>query len=221
MRAFWLSVVVCAGLGCSDPFPPLENVTAPLDDTSPDDTSLPPYVPPVDTSPPEDTGDGPTITEPPPRPNDVTFSIDLERIELLTRGCEDSLNGPAVEVYYELQVGDVNGFPLFLRTEPSSSVKLFPVGHPDAAPLELESDPVELHLNEDGTDSLFLIGQIWDDDTASRDLIGTFDVTWSDPAEVDVGTLTFTDEGPTENEPDDRCSVSLVVTIAQIDPKPE
>lgn len=219
MRARWLGALAAfAAVGCGDPFPPLDNDPVPLDDTTPDDTAVTPPPPPEDTAPTGDTGDGKVPEPDPPRPNDITFSIDLQRIEMLKQGCDGGTNGPRAEVYWDLQVGDENGFPLFLSIGPSNAIDMYDASDERWAPHELEADPVELRLNEDGTDSIFIIGQIWEDDTLSRDLIGAIDVVFSDPAEVDTGTITYTREGPTENEPDKRCSVSLIVDIQQVDP---
>ncbi|MEM6931895.1 MAG: hypothetical protein AAF602_33490, partial [Myxococcota bacterium] len=81
MRVGWFGVV-SAVVGCGDPFPPIDNGDpVPLDDTSPDDTAPPSTTDPNDTAPTGDTGEPPDEpTE--PRPDDITYRIDLERLEL-------------------------------------------------------------------------------------------------------------------------------------------
>jgi len=214
----WLGVAVLAVVGCGDPFPPLDDATVTLNDTSPDDTGVG-NTTPTDTTPTGDTGEEPKKTTPEPEPGDVTFRIDLERIELLTQHCDKGTNGPAAEIYYDLRVGNQFGWQLVLQREAGDNVDMLPNSDPDSVPLELESDPVELRINEDGDDQLIIFGQIWDRDvTSGNDLIGNFDdIIWTRPNDVELGTTAFTRDGPSQSPVEDRCEVSLFVTIEQVD----
>jgi len=221
MRIGFFGIVMVGGaVGCGDPFPEIETQTAPLDDTSPAATGERPT---TDPSPTGETGEPttPTTTEP-PRPDDVTFRIQLERLELLTQNCDGGTNGPAAEVWYQLRVLDTFGVQQEVERLRPNSIDMLPTGDPDAVPLELEADPVEIRINEDETDQLEISGQVYDKDLTSDDLIGNFDdLRWTDPDEVPTGTIAFTREGPSENSVDSRCEVSLFVTIEQIDPLPD
>ncbi|MEN0062848.1 MAG: hypothetical protein AAGA48_11910 [Myxococcota bacterium] len=219
MQRHWLGMMGLAVMGCGDPFPPIDN-TITLDDTSPDETGT---TIPIDTTPTAETGK-PTVpkTTPEPQPDDVEFTIQLERIELLTQNCDGGTNGPAAEIYYDLRVGNQFGWQLVVARDASDNIDMLPIGDPEAMPLELNADPVTLRINEDGQDQLIIFGQIYDRDvTSDNDLIANYDdLIWMFPADVPLGTTAFTRAGPSQNPPEDQCEASLFVTIERVKPKP-